>query len=218
MLSDPISLSETKRNLLLTSLEVFAENGVDAISVRTITKMAGAKNTSAIYYHFKSKELLIETLIGYIQDWFDREREPLLVALEEDETLDESSLRQLLNSLASPFVKLLETEEWGCSAVRFLARIEYEDAQAPSDALNKRAQVVTQRMMRLLSRCVPHIPETQLKRRLNYVVNSLIQGLANHRHLENSYLGDLSASSIESLAEFYIDCGEQVILAPANRC
>jgi len=218
MLSEPAKLSDTKRSLMLTALDVFAEHGVDAISVRSITNMAGAKNTSAIYYHFKSKEQLIETLIIYIQDWFDREREPLFVALEEADGSNDKALRQLLSAIAFPFVKVLETEEWGSSAVRFLARIEYENVQAPSDVLNKRSQEVVLRTIRLLNRCVTHISEVQLSQRFNYFLNSLIQGLASHKHLKNSYLGDLSVDSFESLAEFYIDCGEQVLLAPADRC
>ncbi|NIB45112.1 TetR/AcrR family transcriptional regulator [Pseudomaricurvus alkylphenolicus] len=218
MAFDSTSLSDTQRSLLLTSLNVFAENGIDGMSVRAITKMAGAKNTSAIYYHFKSKDQLIETLINNIQDWFDQERDPLLVALEEATELDERSLRQLLSAVAYPYITLLQTEEWGHSAVRFLARVEYENSQVPSDALNKRSQVAVGRIMHLLKQCVPTLPEKRLKQRFNYFLNSLIQGLANYKHLENSYLGDLSVDSFESLAEFYIDCGELVILAPEDRC
>jgi len=218
MAFDSTSLPDTQRNLLLTSLNVFAESGIDGVSVRAITKMAGAKNTSAMYYHFKSKDQLIETLINNIQDWFDKERDPLLATLEETAALDKKALRQLLGVVAFPYIKLLETEEWGYSAVRFLARIEYENSQVPSDALNKRSKVTVGRIMHLLEQCVPTIPEKQLKRRFNYFVNSLIQGLANYKHLGNSYLGDLSVDSFESLAEFYIDCGELILLAPEDRC
>lgn len=218
MISDWNNLNHTKRKLLLTSLKVFAEHGIDAMSVRAITKMAGAKNISAIYYHFSSKTGLIETIINFIQDWYDAHREPLLADLEANANLGPENLRDLLHAIAAPYHQLVQTEEWGYSAVRLLARIEYENSKQASDLLNQRSKPITRRFMKLLKVCAPELKDKQLRMRLNFFVNSIIQGLANYRHLEKSYFGNLGGRSFEELVEFYIDCGEQVIVAPADRC
>jgi hypothetical protein len=44
--------ADTKQNLILSALGLFAEQGIDAVSMRTINNAAGTKNASAVHYHF----------------------------------------------------------------------------------------------------------------------------------------------------------------------
>lgn len=211
-------LTGTKRKLLLTSLEVFAEQGIDAVSVRAVTKMSGAKNVSAIYYHFGSKAGLIENIINFIQDWYDDCREPMLADLESRPGSGPADLRTLLNVVAEPYSQLMQSQDWGYSAIRLLARIEYENSREASDLLNERSRAPVDRFVTLLEPCTPDLTDNQRRMRLNFFVNTLIQGLANYQHLEKSYFGNLGGRSFAELTEFYIDCGEQIMRAPANRC
>ncbi|MEQ8264590.1 TetR/AcrR family transcriptional regulator [Pseudohaliea sp.] len=213
-----VDIASTKEKLLLTALTVFAERGIDAVSIRALTKMAGAGNTSAVYYHFDSKQGLIETLINFIQDKFDEVREPMLSEIELDPALGPKDLRRFLFSVAKPYVHILEREQWGECAIRFLARIEYEDHPEASKILSARSKPAANRMFSILKTCTQGIPDRRLRMRFNFFINTIIQGLANARHLKTSYLGDLSTKSSERLARFYVDCGEQVILAPKNKC
>ena len=79
----PKTKTDTKYNLILSALELFAENGVDAVSMRTINNAAGTKNASAVHYHFGSKVGIIEAIIAFIREELDTSRLDALTALEE---------------------------------------------------------------------------------------------------------------------------------------
>jgi len=56
-----MELNEKQRHILLKALEIFAEKGSDAASVRDIAQHAGV-NVAMISYYFGSKEKLLETI------------------------------------------------------------------------------------------------------------------------------------------------------------
>ena len=53
----------TRERIKGAARDLFALNGVEAVTVRDIVRAAGGKNVSALNYYFGSKEELIETLI-----------------------------------------------------------------------------------------------------------------------------------------------------------
>lgn len=55
--------SETPQHLKYFALKLFAERGIDGVTVRQIAEAAGQKNHAAITYHFGSKEALIRELV-----------------------------------------------------------------------------------------------------------------------------------------------------------
>jgi len=58
-----ISPADRRQILLRTAEELFASRGIDAVSLNEINKTAGQRNTSALHYHFGSKEKLIDAII-----------------------------------------------------------------------------------------------------------------------------------------------------------
>ena len=49
----------TRQQLILAAEKLFAESGIDSVSLRQINLEAGQKNSSAAHYHFGSKDALI---------------------------------------------------------------------------------------------------------------------------------------------------------------
>jgi AcrR family transcriptional regulator len=49
--------------LLFTAERLYAEKGIDGVSMREISREAAQKNTSALHYHFGSKEALIGAIL-----------------------------------------------------------------------------------------------------------------------------------------------------------
>ena len=76
------SLSPAARRLLQTACRMFAERGVDGVTVREIAEAAGQKNHAAVGYHFGSKEALIRRLILEGAVLIDGHRNQALDALE----------------------------------------------------------------------------------------------------------------------------------------
>jgi AcrR family transcriptional regulator len=60
------SKAETQDEILLAALKLFAEKGYFNTSLTDIAEAAGIKNTSAIYQHFKNKQMIAAQLYANI--------------------------------------------------------------------------------------------------------------------------------------------------------
>ncbi|MGC7299776.1 TetR family transcriptional regulator, partial [Mycobacteroides abscessus subsp. massiliense] len=67
----------TDQRLLNAAERLFAERGVDAVSLRAIMAAAGT-NVASVHYHFGSKERLIEALLDRYLDQIEKRRFALL--------------------------------------------------------------------------------------------------------------------------------------------
>lgn len=92
------------RSIMDAAVELFAERGVDGVSLHDIQKASGHKNRSAINYHFGGKVELIETLIAEIVDDHDQLRRQRLDALGATPTL-----REVLQAAVAPMIDDLAT-------------------------------------------------------------------------------------------------------------
>ena len=58
-----------RQRIIETAERLFAERGVEAVSLNEINKAAGQKNTSALHYHFGSREELLTAVIdGHVDE------------------------------------------------------------------------------------------------------------------------------------------------------
>lgn len=73
--------SDTRKRLTISALELFAQDGIDAVSLRTINSAAGARNASAVHYHFGNKLGIIEAVIDFIKQQVDSYRISLVESL-----------------------------------------------------------------------------------------------------------------------------------------
>jgi AcrR family transcriptional regulator len=63
--SDAHDGASSRVRLILTGERLIATYGLDAVSLRQVAAEAGAANTSAVQYHFGSKEGLVEAIMAY---------------------------------------------------------------------------------------------------------------------------------------------------------
>lgn len=62
-MSEQVETRDTRTRIQAVALELFTENGYDATSLREIAERLGVTK-AALYYHFKSKEEIVESLTG----------------------------------------------------------------------------------------------------------------------------------------------------------
>ena len=92
---------ETREQLKRVALALFAERGVDQVSVRDILSEAGQRSGGALHYHFGGKEGLLRELIADAARQFDEARLHKLAALRSRRS--PIALRDVLRVLADPF-------------------------------------------------------------------------------------------------------------------
>jgi AcrR family transcriptional regulator len=72
----------TRQAIIEAAESLFAEYGIDAISLRQVGAAVGAKNTAVVSYHFGDKSALIEAILLHRLPAFDRRRAQLVADLE----------------------------------------------------------------------------------------------------------------------------------------
>ncbi|MEM1111573.1 MAG: TetR family transcriptional regulator [Pseudomonadota bacterium] len=200
-----------RQKLILAAIELFAEHGVDSVSLRTINRQAGQKNNSALHYHFGSKIGLIKAVDEFIQRHFDEIREPDLADLEERARGGGITLTEALEVFVKPYVEIIEQYDWGYGAVRTLARMEFDSEEEVVRLLSDSAGHSVKRFAKLKRPLLSDLPAREYKMRHNFLVNATIQGFADYRNLHLSYLGDLSPRSLQELGRFYVRVGESIL-------
>ncbi len=204
-----------RRKLIIAAIELFAENGVDSVTLRMINRRAGQKNNSALHYHFGSKLKLIESVDEFIQAHFDAAREAELARLERQAKEGDVALEEVLEAFVDPYVKVISENHWGYSAVRTLARMEFDANEDVQRLLNNSAGRAVKRTAKLMRPLLPHLSARTFRMRHMFIVNSTIRGFADYRNLHVSYLGDLTPKSLRELSRFYISMCSAVLRAPS---
>lgn len=64
----------TRINIMRAAEKLFAKQGIENVSVRAIIKEAGQKNESALQYHFKNRQGLIDAINVFRQTQVDEKR------------------------------------------------------------------------------------------------------------------------------------------------
>ena len=203
-----------KHKLLMAAIKLFGESGVDAVSLREINRVAGAKNNSALHYHFKNKMGLVAAVINFIQAEFNSQRGPGLAELEKKAKTERLSVKEIMKLIIDPYVSVIENYDWGFNAVRAVARIEFDGDIDVLKLLNHTSEPDAKTMVRMLKVLLPELPTKLLKQRINYAVKSIIHGFADHKNLKQSYLGDLSMNKLSQLADFHLRMTVAILTAP----
>lgn len=123
----PRSPEPAREALIAVAERLFAERGVDAVTVRDVVKAAGQRNSSAVQYHFGNKAGLLQAILDPYQARLDARRAEMLDELGERPTLDE-----LIEILVRPLASLLDNES-GRHYIRIRAQL-VGAARLPSDS------------------------------------------------------------------------------------
>jgi AcrR family transcriptional regulator len=128
---------DTARRILLAAIEVFAEEGYEGASTRSVASRAGV-NAPAIQYYFGSKEGLHRAVIGHIAHLVEARLAPsaLLVTTALAGQPSPQALAALLLDLLDGFVDLATCRGIPEAAALLIARAEIENAAA-LDALQQ---------------------------------------------------------------------------------
>ena len=142
----------TRERLMVAAERLFAERGIDAVSIRDITNEAGA-NSAAIHYHFGSKAALITAILDWRAADIAGRRSEWLTRIE---AADAPTLREVIEAFVVPTAELAnDTDGGGRYHIGFIAAVLANPEHMPLviDAF----EPTTDRWVAALARVTPHL-------------------------------------------------------------
>jgi AcrR family transcriptional regulator len=122
---------DTRLRLIETAERLFAERGVNGVSLREIGAEAGQRNTGAVRYHFGSKEALIDAVFRHRMETINERREAMLADLDADGRGFE--VRGLAEAFLYPLSEMLGDVGRPSWYLRFCLHAAYVEGTAPTD-------------------------------------------------------------------------------------
>ncbi|HSP42835.1 MAG TPA: TetR family transcriptional regulator [Luteolibacter sp.] len=173
MREEKIARSKPKQQLLEAAERLFAERGFEAVSVRDITKLAGA-NVAAVNYHFGDRENLVLLVISRLVDPVTEERMARLESVEKKWSGKSAPVEEILDALTRPLATakrkslLPETMHH-----RLLGRIFSLPPEIWPDLSAERMRQMTGRFMRALGKSLPTVPAEELVWRMHFTMGGM---------------------------------------------
>jgi AcrR family transcriptional regulator len=160
--------------LIVTAERLFAERGLEGVSLRELGVETGQRNTRVAQYHFGDKAGLIRAVFEYRLPAIDRRRRELLDKLERDgRTTD---VRGLLEALMLPQVEQMGPDN---RYVGFLDRLSHVSGpRHPYHGLDPNLTFGALRARDLLMRAVPAVPRPLRTERFRLVTTFMVARLA----------------------------------------
>ena len=100
----------TSERLISAAEQLFAIHGIDGVSLREINRVAGARNGSALQYHFKDRNGLVRAVMAKHHREIEARRHAMLDAYEAEGRDD---LRALTGALVRPLAAKLDDPDGG---------------------------------------------------------------------------------------------------------
>ena len=172
-----VMAQNTKTRLLDAAERLFGENGLDATSIRDVTKRAGA-NVASVSFHFGSKE-------GLIREVFLRRLKPLTEKrLENLGKLQHAptppTADALLQAFLAPLIDMSESPARGTQAfLRLFARTLVDPAPVIEDIFARELGDYTQTYFSAFAKTITHISRDELADRLDFMVGAIGHALSD---------------------------------------
>ncbi|MET8047281.1 helix-turn-helix domain-containing protein [Streptosporangium sp. NPDC005286] len=120
----PPNPEATGRRLVAAAERLFAERGIDGVSLREINNAAGQRNSTALQYHFGDRTGLLNAVLAKHHPEIEARRHQLLDEYESRGSLPEAEARRVLAAaLVRPMAAKLADPDSGRSYLRIMEQL-----------------------------------------------------------------------------------------------
>lgn len=194
----------TRERLLDAAERLFAAHGIHAVSLRAINAAAGARNVSAVHYHFGSKDGVIAAVVARRMGALAEERLAALAAVERTAG-GPPALRPVVEAMVLPFLRLLVDDPQGADYVTFLARVVGEADVALERLAPPAFWTMVARLEAVLRRALPDLPPRVRLLRIRFVFQQAFVLVTELQRLARGGAGRLAARDVEVMAHDFVD-------------
>jgi AcrR family transcriptional regulator len=193
-------VADTRELILNAAERLYAERGLDGVSLREITEAAGQRNNAAVHYHFGGRDGLVRALFDHRYAQLESRRAAMLAELDAEGRSND--LHALVRVLVAPFA-----EEGDSHWVRFVARL-HEDARFNPFAGGEQSYAmstipatreVSARIRELLT-----VPQREIDARFYLVVTMAVHAVADRQALVAAGVADYVPTA-EALVEQLVE-------------
>lgn len=204
----------TRQQLILAAERLFAESGIDGVSLRQINVAAGQKNSSAAHYHFGSKDALILSIYQHRMEHVNERRIATLEQIESADNADD--VRQLVDAIVHPIVNEIDADDSGRNYIRFMAQA-IGHPQLDLIALWKQEHSGgLARALELLRAALPNVPDPIFGQRFGLSFEQIVHSLADREKLRRSAKNTFEVDSALFVNNL-IDCIAGAMSAPVSK-
>lgn len=187
MVKDPSHLSKsgksrdaapgalTRERILEAAGEMFAERGIEAVSLRELTLKAGV-NLAAVHYHFGSKEGVLAEVFARSSRPIVKWRLELLSAVEKDDS-GLPNLEQILESFLRPALQAGRRQNESFMQLR--ARLALERNDSVRRILGAAFDSSSRQFIAALAEALPELPSDELYWRFHFMIGSMFYTMAD---------------------------------------
>jgi AcrR family transcriptional regulator len=176
---------------LLTSaaLRLFAEDGVDAVSIRAVNRAAGL-NPASVHYHFSTKDALVDAVLHLYGD----EVVDTIITRADAIDVDDADADTLVRVFADSYLRLLAA--YGSPGADWIRLINQYLTIAPERVNSDKAQAAITTAIR---RVFPGVNLTELHRVMNLSVSVLVREIAARTEPLLAGTGDDHAAALDHI-------------------
>lgn len=169
--------SDTRELLLQVAERLFAERGLDDVSMRLISREAGQKNTSSVHYHFGNREAVIVAVLERRMSVINRNRLQTLAELKaRSQDID---LREVVALFVNPLAEHVRNMAQGGAYVRFLAQAYASTEIDIADLARGRWDQSLNEFAKLARHKLPNLPDEIFRSRVNMLIRTVVYMLAD---------------------------------------
>ena len=158
----PRDSEKTRARLIRAGERLFAQHGIEVVSLREITRAAGQRNATALQYHFGNRRGLVRAILAKHNPGVEAERHGMLDELEARSGVRS---REWVQALVLPAAAKLADRDGGRDYLRIMAELmNRPDPKFDRQSLEDTRSSVN-RWRKLMATLMPELSVNRLHRR-----------------------------------------------------
>jgi len=172
--------ASVRSRLIDVAERLFAEHGIDTVSLNRIARAANQRNSMVMQYHFGSKTALLQAIAERRMQEVNERRLELLSRVDGSNRL--ADLRRVAEAMVFPFAEHL-SHEGGSYYVRFVAQLYSDPRLEFFKVIKGRHDSGMREAGRIVREILSEMPHDVVKHRLALIMSLIFSGFADREKL-----------------------------------
>ncbi|MDF2368547.1 TetR/AcrR family transcriptional regulator [Sneathiella sp.] len=209
-----LPLDGTKLRIVTAAERLFAIHGIDGVTLQQILKGADQRNSSAMHYHFGSRDALIEAILMWRVTKIDAHRNKMIDDLLAQGRGDD--IRGIVATAVIPFIRPIEESAQPSFYNRFLLEVHRSPTVSFDNIIAGKADRGIKRMNELLLAQLNDIPAELRMTRIATIRSMIIFAVADIEAVRSRKLKEKGEFNFDRAVENLIDMASAAFIAPVS--